>query len=454
MSTQSRCFLMAMWEGGGTVPPELGVARRLIGRGHRVHVLADPTIGDEARAVGCTFTPWRRAPHRTSLDPSQDLLKDWETKNPFVMLKRARDRFLAGPAADFAADTTDAIEAVRPDAVVPDYLLLGSIIAAQAAGLPVAALVPNIWMVPTRGTPSIGPGFPPAKGAFGRTRDAAMLRIVNHLFNKGLPTLNAARATHRLPPLSSFYDQVLDADRILVLTSSAFDFAAPFVPGNVRYVGPILDDPGWAESWTSPWSDSNSDPLVLVGFSSTYQQQGPLLQRIVDALSSLPVRVVVTLGQMLEDCEIASTDNVAVVRSAPHSQILEQASLVVTHCGHGTTMKALAAGVPMVCIPMGRDQNDTAARVTHHGAGVRLSPKASARTIRKAVEEVLHHDRFRAGAAQLASAIAEDAESTDIVDELEAVAEMTPAKRPDRANRRAAPRTRSVHILRGDMRGR
>jgi len=40
-----------MWDGGGTVPPELGVARRLVARGHSVRVLADPVIEDEARAA-------------------------------------------------------------------------------------------------------------------------------------------------------------------------------------------------------------------------------------------------------------------------------------------------------------------------------------------------------------------------------------------------------------------
>ena len=281
MSNAPQRFLLTMWEGGGTVPPELGVARRLIARGHHVHVLADPTIGPEAGSIGCTFSPWRRAPHRTSLDPSQDILKDWETSNPLVMLKRVRDRFLAGPAADFAADTAEEIAAFGPDALITDYLLFGAVMAAQAAHVPVAALVPNIWMLPTRGTPSIGPGFPPAKTALGRGRDAAMLAVTNRLFKKGLPTLNAARAAHGLAPLSSFYDQALTADRILVLTSPAFDFAAPFVPSNVRYVGPILDDPAWAEPWTNPWEDRR-DPLVLVALSSTYQNQGPLLQRVVE----------------------------------------------------------------------------------------------------------------------------------------------------------------------------
>jgi len=419
---RSRRFLVASWEGGGNVPPELGVARRLVAQGHQVHVLADPTIGAAAEKAGCTFSPWRRAPHRTSLDPAEDLLKDWETKNPLALLKRVRDRFIAGPAADFAADTADAIASFGPDAVVPDAFLFGSVIAAQAASLPVGLLVPNIWIMPTAGTPPIGPGFAPAKTVLGRTRDAALRRLVNRLFLAGLPALNRARSAYGLAPLSSFYDQGLAAQRILVLTSPAFDYAAASVPANVRYVGPILDDPNWALPWTPPWPDLDDHPLVLVGFSSTYQNQGPLLQRVVDALSTLPVRALVTMGQMLDADQVVPTDNVAVVGSAPHSQILGRAALVVSHCGHGTTIRTLAAGVPMVCIPMGRDQNDTAARVVHHGAGLRLSPSASVAKIRQAVRDVLDEPRFRAKAARLASGIADDRSTADLVTELEALA--------------------------------
>jgi MGT family glycosyltransferase len=421
-TTPQRRFLFTLWEGGGTLPPELGVARRLIAAGHEVHVLADPTVEDDAIAAGCTFAPWRRAPHRTSLDPSEDLLADWEVNNPLAMLKRIRDVFVAGPAADYAADTLEDIRRVEPDVVVADFMLFGTIIAAQAAGLPAVPLVPNIWSIPTPGGPAIGPGFAPAKTVFGRTRDAAMLTLANRLFRAGLPALNAARARHGLDPLTSFYDQVLDTERILVLTSATFDFAAASVPGNVRYVGPVLDDPHWAEPWTPPWGAGTGDPLVLVGFSSTFQDQAPVLQRVVEALSPLPVRAVVTTGQMLDPAEVPSTGNVAVVASAPHGEIMDRAALVVTHCGHGTTLKALAAGVPVVGLPMGRDQADTAARVVHHGAGVRLSPRAPVAKIRSAVARVLDDDRFAVAAARLASVIDDERRSADVVAELEAVA--------------------------------
>jgi hypothetical protein len=116
VSEHQRRFLLTMWEGGGTIPPQLGVARRLLERGHLVHVLGDPTIEQRAAALGCTFSAWRRAPHRTSLDPAQDLFRDWEVSNPLAVLRNFRDGFMAGPAGDFAADTLEAVAAVEPDA--------------------------------------------------------------------------------------------------------------------------------------------------------------------------------------------------------------------------------------------------------------------------------------------------------------------------------------------------
>lgn len=332
-----------------------------------------------------------------------------------------RDRFIAGPAADFASDTAEVIEAFRPDCVVADAFMFGAAIAAQAAGLPVTLLLPNIWMLPSKGTPPIGLGFPLAKTSLGRARDATMVAMVNRAFRAGLPALNKARADVGLKPLSSFYDQALGADQILVLSSETFDYASPGVPGNVRYVGPVLDDPDWVEPWQPPWPADITDPIVLVAFSSTYQNQGPLLQRVVEAISGLHDWGIVTLGQALDTNEVRPTSNVSVVRSAPHAAILPSASAVVTHCGHGSTMRALTAGLPMVCIPMGRDQNDTAARVVHHGAGVRLSPHASALKIRSAIELVLSDDTYRANAEAMSAAIASEHQPSDVVQRLEAV---------------------------------
>jgi UDP-N-acetylglucosamine transferase subunit ALG13 len=237
---------------------------------------------------------------------------------------------------------------------------------------------------------------------------------------------------------------VLTADRILVLTSPTFDYAALYVPA-VRYLGPNLDEPGWAEPPTHPCT-SDQRPLVLVGLSSTFQNQAALLQRIIDAIATLPVRAIVTTGPAIDPGELVAAGDVRVVRSAAHGPLIDQAAAVVTHCGHGTTLKSLAAGVPMVCIPMGRDQDDTAARVVYHGAGVRLSPTASARTIRVAVTKMLERDEYRAAANKLATAITHECDSSTHTAELESLARTREIRVDGERPRQRAPPEISLSV--------
>jgi UDP:flavonoid glycosyltransferase YjiC (YdhE family) len=80
----------------------------------------------------------------------------------------------------------------------------------------------------------------------------------------------------------------------------------------------------------------------------------------------------------------------------------------------------------MVCIPMGRGQNVTAARILYHGAGIRSSSKASVARIRKTVQSVLGQDRYGSAAARLVAAVS-DEPTTDLVSELESAAGSTAA---------------------------
>jgi UDP:flavonoid glycosyltransferase YjiC (YdhE family) len=102
--------------------------------------------------------------------------------------------------------------------------------------------------------------------------------------------------------------------------------------------------------------------------------------------------------------------------------VLPQAAAVVTHAGLGTVHAALAHGLPLVCLPIGRDQPDNAARVEWHGAGLRLSSRSSPAAIGAAVERVLRDPAFAASAARLAAAFAEERPAERAPNALEAVA--------------------------------
>jgi UDP:flavonoid glycosyltransferase YjiC (YdhE family) len=165
------------------------------------------------------------------------------------------------------------------------------------------------------------------------------------------------------------------AYRTVPLTEREFDFRAP-LPPNVRYGGAQLDDPAWTEPWSPPPGDA---PLVRVAMSSTYQAQVPDMQRIAAALGTLDVRGVITAGPALDPAAISAPANVQVVAAAPHAEVLREAAAVVTHGGHGTVAKSLAAGVPLLVMPMGRDQLDNAARVVARGGAEAQAHRASAR---------------------------------------------------------------------------
>jgi UDP:flavonoid glycosyltransferase YjiC (YdhE family) len=83
----------------------------------------------------------------------------------------------------------------------------------------------------------------------------------------------------------------------------------------------------------------------------------------------------------------------------------------------------LSFGVPLVCVPLGRDQFENAARVEWHGAGLKLDPAADPSTIAQAIARVLDEREFVVSAKRLGAAIREEIDKGIAVRELEAVAE-------------------------------
>jgi UDP:flavonoid glycosyltransferase YjiC (YdhE family) len=137
------------------------------------------------------------------------------------------------------------------------------------------------------------------------------------------------------------------------------------------------------------------------------------LRRTLKALGTLPVRGLVTLGPALSADAFEAPENVVLTTFAPHSLILPQTTAIVSQCGHGTVMKALAHGIPLVCLPLVGDQSDVAARVVHASAGIRVPGDASPEHIRAAIRRVLSEPNFRDGAQRIAKAmIAEDGAKT------------------------------------------
>jgi MGT family glycosyltransferase len=402
-------FLFATWSGGGNLPPVLAAARAMRERGHAVRIISDACDRADAESAGSAFVPWTRAPSRPDRQKNSDPQRDWEATSPVDGLQRLLGAVVAGPALAYAQDLREELARAPADLVVSSEMLLGVLAACEAMGQPVVALSANICLYPLPGAPSVG-GF------------AAPLEGRTQLFDLGLPALNVARAALGLAPLAHVSDQLAAAQAPLLLaTSPAFDLPWTDRPASVRYVGAQLNDPP-GPAWVSPWPADDERPLALVGFSTTFQDHAGVLQRALDGLAALPVRVLLTTGETIDPLELRAPANAVVVRWAPHAAVLREASLVVTHGGHGTLIRALAAGLPTLIVPHGRDQHDNALRVTERGAGLELPAGAAPPEIAAAARRLLDEPAFRQSAARLGASVRADAEASTLAAELEAAA--------------------------------
>jgi UDP:flavonoid glycosyltransferase YjiC (YdhE family) len=114
------------------------------------------------------------------------------------------------------------------------------------------------------------------------------------------------------------------------------------------------------------------------------------------------------LGAAVSADAIRLPANVEAVPYADHDQLLPSCTVVVTHGGLGTTLRALAHGKPLLLLPLGRDQQFNAGRVVELGAGIHLPVEASPSEIASAFGALLTQPQFTEGAATAAESIAAD----------------------------------------------
>jgi UDP:flavonoid glycosyltransferase YjiC (YdhE family) len=125
---------------------------------------------------------------------------------------------------------------------------------------------------------------------------------------------------------------------------------------------------------------------------------GPMLE----ALGSLPIKVLLTLGGAVGRDEVSVPPNVVVRDVVPHDFILPYVDVVLSHGGLSTVTATLSAGKPLVLIPQGRDQTLNAQRVEACGFGLGLDRESAPSVIAEAVATVLEDPRYANAARQFA----------------------------------------------------
>ncbi|HUZ29485.1 MAG TPA: nucleotide disphospho-sugar-binding domain-containing protein [Solirubrobacteraceae bacterium] len=390
-----RIFLGAFGDPGHAFPM-LALGERLAARGHQVTLETWERWREHVEAGDMTFVA---APEYPVFPTRERPLLPYEA----VLLATAQTR--------------PAVAASRPDVLVHDILTLAPALAAELEGVPAATLVPHVY-------PLGAPGFPPyAFGArlprtrLGRRAWSALDPLLQAGLRRGRRELNDTRAQLGLPPVARLHGG-LSERLVLVGTFPQLEYPRRW-PHHVNVVGPLLWEPPYHDVQPPP----GDDPLVPLAPSTAQDPEHRLLRAAVSGLGGEPVRVLATWNRRPLDRPLAVPANARLVEWVSYSRTMPRCALVICHAGHGTLVRALASGSPVLAAPHAGDMAENAARADWAGVGVRLPWRLlSPTTLRLALRRALGEAELSERARDLAAWAAEHDGATRAAELVEALA--------------------------------
>jgi UDP:flavonoid glycosyltransferase YjiC (YdhE family) len=334
----------------GHLTPLAPFAHASLGAGHEVLVAAQHQHAGNVERVGLPFAPFGEPPPEQWMPLLADFGQtDMATANALMI----GDYFARLDTAAALPGLRAIVEDWRPDVIVRDCWEFASTLLAEQYGIPVARVALGLVAVEEM---SIG---------------------------LAAPALDVARAGLGLPP-DPAGDRLRDTPFLTMIPAPLEDPAAPVPKVIHRFRHAVSDDaPPLGEWWPG-----NDDPLVYLTFGSVtagaHLPYFPAFYRAaIDALAPLPVRVLLTIGDRRDPTELGPLPpNVHVEEWVAQDAVAPRVAAIVGHGGHGTTLGALAHGVPQVVVPLfSIDQWENAAAVERAGAGVALDAERATRSV-------------------------------------------------------------------------
>jgi MGT family glycosyltransferase len=294
----------------------------------------------------------------------------------------------------------EVLERLQPDLIVGDMHWSLST-SARVMDIPYVAITNAAW---TRWYAE--PIEPPAghftTKIFGQTLTRAMFpKIKNFLtwwYSLGYTKI---REKYGLAPVKSIYD-LIEGDMTLLADVQEFMPCVDQMPENYRYIGPItwdadLPEPKWLQRLDP------SRPTLYFTMGSTGDAQ--FFDEAIRVFGDTEYQILITTGGLADLGSVPS--NVFVEQYAPGKALMRAADVVVSHGGNGTIYQALSSGVPIIGFPSIFDQEINLQRVCALGAGLRMwRSEYDAKTLKRAVEQVLGNSAYRTNCQALARRIA------------------------------------------------
>ncbi len=373
-------ILVASTANDGHFGPLLPVARACVAAGHEVRVAAPKSYAASVTSAGFAHEPFADAPPEL-IGPVMGRLPTlgFDEANETVI----RDVFGRIDAQAALPAVTAIMEAWHPDVVLREPAELGSLAAAERAGVPHA---------------QVAIGMLEVCDLFARLVPEPLAELDRLA---GLPDGRSARALAEEPVLTSVPE---------VLDRAAGDgaMAGPTDVRRFRDPGLVAPPGDLPPSWGDP-----DHPLVYVTFGSVTGSLPPfagVFREALDALADQRVRVLMTVGRRVDLEALGPLPGNAHVAPWWHQAgLLPHVSAVLGHGGFGTTMGALAAGVPQVVAPIfTSDQVVNGRHVAAVGAGVVVEPGPDVVTRgAAALTGVLDDPSYASAARVVAAAIAD-----------------------------------------------
>ena len=376
----------------GHLNPAQVLAGALIDRGWRVSVVHV----HEARrfithsAVHFSGLPRGAAP---ALEPYLATLV--EPSGPIRLTRMIRAT--AAMTDRLLAEAPAVLERIGATAVLADAVEPAGPLIARKLDLPFAVAVTGLPLLREADVPPPFLGWRYRADAVGRFRNRSGYAVTDWLMRPVTRVLDAHRRDWGLTP-----EGKLPCIQI-AQCPQGLDYPRRDVPPGFFYGSPWrAEEP---EDFHAP---DDPRPLVFCSLGTLQGARRALFATMAEACARVGARAVIGHGGGLSVAEEAGLPGDPLVRAFwPQPAVLRRCSAAILHGGFNSVLDALAAGVPIVALPIGFEQPGTAARLVRIGAGRMLSPRRlSVRALADALQDVMVRPSYRTAARSIAAEIA------------------------------------------------
>ena len=386
----------------GHIHPFAALGRELIGRGHRVSFLQMADLAERVQNEGLGFITIGESDHpRGSLPESLAQLGRLQG----LAALRFTISAIRKTTEMICRDAPAAVRRTGIDALLVDQTEPAGGSVAELLGIPFVTICNAMLMNSEPLIPPPFTGWRYRSGIWGRLRNSTGYAVHRRIMRPVTEILDRYRAQWKLPTLRDPEDSFSKLAQISQ-QPAAFEFPRTRLPETFHYVGPLRNDSGPATPF--PWHKLDGRPLIYASLGTLQNRKENMFRTFAEACAGLDAQLVITHGHGLAP-EIAASfpGDPLIVGYAPQRAVLAKARLTLTHAGLNTTLDSLAAGVPLVAIPITYEQPAIASRIAWTGTGrvVRLAGLAPDR-LRTVIREALADEECRRKALRMREAIA------------------------------------------------